>query len=170
LRGDNIVNGALRWDGVVRWPNSDTDAYQAFALKSGDLVLAMDRTWVKSGLKFAMIQEKDLPLLQVQRVARMRCRPSLLNRFLSYQIESPAFTRYILEIQTGLGVPHISGKQIAAFNFLKPSLPEQDKIVRQLDRMKANVASFEAAHESKLAALTELKKSLLQKAFAGELT
>ena len=170
LRGDNIVNGALRWDGVVRWPIGNADAYQSFALQSGDVVLAMDRTWVKSGLKFAVVHKEDLPLLQVQRVARMRCRLSVLNRFLSYQIESPAFTNYIIGIQTGLGVPHISGKQIAAYEFSMPSLPEQKKLVDQLDSLKADVTALETAYRSKLAALTELKQSLLQKAFAGELT
>lgn len=169
LRGDNIVNGALRWDGVVRWPKVDFDAYRSFEMKSGDVVLAMDRTWVKSGLKFAVIQDADLPLLQVQRVARMRCRPSILNRYLSYQIESPAFTSYIVGIQTGLGVPHISGKQIAAFKFSKRPLQEQAELVERLDRLKAKASSMEAAYQSKLAALTELKQSLLREAFSGEL-
>ena len=170
LRGDNIINGSLRWDGVVRWPAAERDEYRTFELQSGDVVLAMDRTWVKSGLKFAVIDENDLPLLLVQRVARMRCRAPLLNRFLAYQIESPAFTRYIIGIQTGLGVPHISGKQIGAFNFIMPSLDEQKQIVMRLDALKALQHTLEAGYQKKLIALSELKQSLLQKAFAGELT
>jgi len=51
LRGDNIVQGALRWDDVKKWPDSETAEYSRYQLRDGDVVLAMDRPWVKAGLK-----------------------------------------------------------------------------------------------------------------------
>ena len=51
-----------------------------------------------------------------------------------------------------------------------PSLEDQQTIVRQLDALRAETQRLEAVYEKKLADLEELKKSILQKAFAGELT
>lgn len=169
LRGDNIVQGALRWDDAKRWPASDTDEYKRYRLCAADVVLAMDRPWVKAGLKRAQISSDDLPCLLVQRTARLRCNGSLNNRFLLYLISSNAFTRHILGAQTGIGVPHISGKQINDFRFLKPPLIEQVDIADQLDALAEATRRLETICQQKLTALESLKKSLLHQAFTGHL-
>lgn len=170
LRGDNVVQNALRWDDVKRWPVSDVERYEAYKLAAGDIVLAMDRTWVKAGLKYAVLAEADVPSLLVQRVARLRCREQLDNRFLVHLIGSPKFTKHVLAIQTGLGVPHISGTQISDFAFRKPEIGKQRQIGAAIDKLAFNVATLETAYRDKLAGLTDLKQSILQKAFSGELT
>lgn len=49
------------------------------------------------------------------------------------------------------------------------SLEQQQTIVRQLDALRAETQRLEAVYQQKLVDLEELKKSILQKAFAGEL-
>ena len=49
------------------------------------------------------------------------------------------------------------------------SIKEQQTIVRQLDALRAETQKLEAVYQKKIADLEELKKSILQKAFAGEL-
>ncbi|MCM0041755.1 MAG: restriction endonuclease subunit S [Algoriphagus sp.] len=49
------------------------------------------------------------------------------------------------------------------------SLEQQQTIVRQLDALRAETQRLAAVYQQKLADLEELKKSILQKAFAGEL-
>ena len=49
-----------------------------------------------------------------------------------------------------------------------PSLPEQQKIVQKLDALSAETKQLEAIYQQKINDLDELKKSILQKAFAGE--
>ena len=169
LRGDNIVQGKLRWDDVKRWPSSDRAAYSDYEMAEGDIVLAMDRTWIKAGIKLARITQTDIPALLVQRVARMRCKHTLSNGFLFYLLASKQFERYVLEIQTGLGVPHISGGQIQAFRFKRPDLATQQRIVDNMDAMRARCETLVANYERKLTLLNELKSAILQKAFAGEL-
>jgi len=169
LRGDNIIQGEFRWEGVKRWPKVKAAEYAKFELAQNDVVLAMDRPWVTAGLKVASIEENDLPCLQVQRTARLRVGTELHWTYLFHLIRSSSFVQYILGGQTGLGVPHISGKQILAFQFPKPPLPTQQAIVEKLDALSEETKALEAIYERKKAALTELKQSLLQKAFAGEL-
>lgn len=169
LRGDNIVQGALRWDDVKKWPANDVSGYDRYQLRVGDVVLAMDRPWVKAGLKHAMISASDLPCLLVQRTARIRGGGNLDNRFLMFLIGSAEFTRHILGIQTGIGVPHISGQQIQDFEFGRPPLAEQRQIAAELESLKADTQRLASIYERKLAALEALKKSLLDQAFSGKL-
>lgn len=43
LRGDNIIQGKVRWDDAKRWPTDDISDYGQYSLSEGDVVLAMDR-------------------------------------------------------------------------------------------------------------------------------
>ena len=55
LRGDNIVQGSLRWDDAKHWTVGAAEALDAYWLCEGDVVLAMDRPWIEAGLKFACL-------------------------------------------------------------------------------------------------------------------
>lgn len=50
-----------------------------------------------------------------------------------------------------------------------PTLKEQQTIVRQLDALRAETQKLEAVYQNKIEDLVELKKSILRKAFSGEL-
>ena len=169
LRGDNIIQGSIRWDDAKRWSAADADGYARFALREGDVVLAMDRPWVKAGLKRALLQAEDVPALLVQRTACLRAGPRMDNRYMFQLISANDFSRHLLGVQTGIGVPHISGQQIKDFNFALPPLAEQRRILVQLDALQAETRHLESIYTRKLAALDELKQSLLQRAFSGQL-
>lgn len=170
VRGDNIVQGQFRWEDVKRWPGDNVAEYADYQLDIGDVLLAMDRTWVKAGLKFTVVGSDDVPSLLVQRVARLRAKQATSADFIALQIASAAFTEYVLDIQTGLGVPHISGKQISDFRFILPERSKQDAIVRRMEEARARCEALRNICKSKLLQLDQLKQSLLHRAFTGELT
>jgi len=120
LRGDNIGQGYLRWDGVKRWSSEKIEELENYFLQEDDVVVAMDRPWIESGLKYAYISSKDLPSFLVQRVSRLRANKSLNQIFLRYVIGSRDFTKHVLSVQTGTAVPHISSNQIKEFKFFLP--------------------------------------------------
>jgi type I restriction enzyme S subunit len=91
------------------------------------------------------------------------------NSFLYFLIQSKGFTDYLISIQTGIGAPHISGKQILSFPFRKPHLKEQQQIVKKLNSLSAETKKLESIYQQKTNDLEELKKSVLNKAFKGEL-
>lgn len=128
VRGDNIAQGVLRWDGVKRWPKNATDDVEQYWLMEGDVILAMDRPWIEAGLKYAAVRKSDLPALLVQRVACLRGTSALDTSFLKYIIGSRAFTEHVLAVQTGTAVPHISGGQIKSFEFRLPPIDAQRAI------------------------------------------
>ena len=169
LRGDNIVQGTLRWEDVKRWPANDTADYERYWMLEGDVVLAMDRTWVKAGLKYASLSAEDLPCLLVQRTACLRCGPKLDKQFLRFLIGSKDFTNYVISVQTGIGVPHISGGQISAFKFFLPSLEVQRQVAKTLSELELQTKQLETTYQQKLSELAGLKKAVLGAAFRGEL-
>lgn len=170
IRGDNIVQGGFRWDGVKRWPMSDRSTFRRFELARDDVLIAMDRTWVSAGIKYAVVDESALPSLLVQRVARLRAKATILPRYLAYLIGSKIFERYVLSIHTGLGVPHISGGQIEAFEARMPSPESQESIVNKLDAICTCVEELISTYERAVDDIDDLRHSLLQRAFSGQLT
>lgn len=50
------------------------------------------------------------------------------------------------------------------------SLEDQGKLVKKIDVLSSETKKLEAIYQQKIADLEELKKSVLQKAFNGELT
>jgi type I restriction enzyme, S subunit len=148
LRGDNIGQGRLRWDGVKRLPQALAQEFGNYLLEPGDVVLAMDRPWIEAGLKYAVVRELDSPSLLVQRVARLRSNGSLNQRFLGYLVGSARFTDHVRGVQTGSAVPHISGKQIAEFVIDRiPTLEEQAGIAATLGALDDKIDSNRRAME-----------------------
>ncbi len=70
---------------------------------------------------------------------------------------------------TGAVFNSINKSQIGNIVIPLVSLSEQDKIVKQLDEIINQTQSLESNYQQELDALDELKKSILQKAFNGEL-
>lgn len=128
LRGDNVAQGWLRWDGVKRWPRELLADLDAYWLQEGDVILAMDRPWIEAGLKYAVVQSADIPCVLVQRVARLRGLKSIETAFLRYVIGSRSFTNHVLAVQTGTSIPHISPTQIKEFTFWLPPPDDQRAI------------------------------------------
>lgn len=63
----------------------------------------------------------------------------------------------------------INIEDLRLFPTLTPSLEEQEVIVHILDQIQYKTKHLENIYQQKLAHLDELRKSLLQKAFNGEL-
>lgn len=148
VRGDNIIQRGIRWDGVKHWPVASADEFAKYRLEPGDVVLAMDRPWIEAGLKVAEIRPRDVPSLLVQRVARLRTKDLRLRQdFLKWLLYTPDFTQHVLSVQTGTAVPHISGSQILSFKFDLPEPDEQRRIAGVLgafdDLIDTNLATVE---------------------------
>lgn len=161
LRGDNVGQGSLRWDGAKHWTETDYDSLARFYLREDDVILAMDRPWIEAGLKYAYVRPSDLPCLLVQRVARLRGLPTLDTSFLRYVIGSPAFTAHVQGITTGVNVPHISGRDINRFRFHLPPLETQRRIAAILGAYDDLIE----VNRRRVAVLEEMARGLFEEWF-----
>ena len=112
-RGANVLPGALDWSDVAYWPKSKAVGSSYLDLLERDIVIAMDRPWISSGFKVAMVRSDDLPALLVQRVARLRANSPVEAAFLYEVVRGAAFTRHCKPTETT--VPHISPNEIRSF-------------------------------------------------------
>ena len=167
--GDNIVHCAFRWETIKRWNKDKYENLRRFAIQENDIVLAMDRPWVKSGLKIAKVSKRELPSLLIQRTACIRAKEGIESEFIYFALQNDAFSKYLIEQQTGVGVPHISGKQIMNYEISLPSLPIQQSIVARLDVLNEKCKTLQANYEKTLTLCDDLKQALLRKAFNGEI-
>jgi len=163
LRGDNIEPGSLRWRGVKRWPANELEKLNKFQLAEHDFVIAMDRTWITSGLKVAEVKPSDLPCLLVQRVSRIRALPTLNQSLLRQYFSGHRFEQYVKSVQTETAVPHISPSQIKEFSFLLPPLPEQRKIAKILGTWDKAISTTERLIDNS----KQQKKALMQQLLTG---
>lgn len=90
--------------------------------------------------------------------------------YLYHLLMSPAFTDYAVSGSSRAGMPKVNRRHLFSYRFWLPSIEQQVAATNLLDHLKAQTQRLEAIYQQKLDALEELKQSLLQKAFAGELT
>ena len=69
----------------------------------------------------------------------------------------------------GAAQPFIAKGDIEKFEVAIPPLEEQKKIVARLDSMRAKTSEMVAAYDAKLSAAMNLRQSILEAAFAGDL-
>ena len=89
-------------------------------------------------------------------------------RYVEYLLQS---FRVILQAKgKGSAQDNINMGTFESLEFPFPPLEKQEQIVVQLDQLMTSVQSLENIYRNKLSAISELKKSILQKAFTGQLT
>jgi len=106
-----------------------------------------------------------------QRIIVMQPNPNKVNQtFLKYLLLSNPIRNKILSSGTGATVLGIKSSLLKKIEIYFPkSIIDQQTIVKKLDTLSEQTKNLEKIYEQKIINLDELKKSILQKAFNGEL-
>lgn len=142
LRGSNVKRGVISWsdDDTEYWP-AITPEIRKYTLRAGDVVIAMDGSLV--GRSFAMLSDRDIPALLLQRVARIRSEV-VDQGFLKAWVCSHLFTQHCDAVKTVTAIPHISPADIKSFKIaLPPTKSEQESIAEVLSDTDALIESLE---------------------------
>jgi type I restriction enzyme S subunit len=89
--------------------------------------------------------------------------------FLFVFLNSSVFQNVIRESMNGAAMPAISFGMIKEIPFPIISLKEQQTVVRELNALSIETKKLEVIYKQKIQDLEELKKSVLHKAYSGEL-
>ena len=170
IRMGNVRPGIIREnESPVFIDEMEEKALSKALLIPKDVIITQTGTKNKRDYGFTVIIEKENYLLN-QRIAAIRFKKDYLPEFFLYFSWTNIFKDQYFANETGtvgqgnVGIGAITDSQV-------PSIPlkEQQTIVRQLDALRAEAQKLEAVYQKKLYDLEELKKSVLRKAFAGEL-
>jgi len=165
LRITDIQNHFVNWNSVP-FCRINKEQLPKFLLADGDIVFA--RTGATTGKSYLIknppssVYASYLIRLQIQ---NKNLDPKFVYMFFQTQI-------YWDKIKLG-----ISGSAQGGFNATKlnnleiifPNTLKQKQIVKKLDDLLSKTQELESIYQQKLKDLEELKKSILQKAFEGEL-
>ncbi len=152
-------------------PEKFKETLKDFQVKSGNIVIALTRTIISAGLKVAIVPASYDGALVNQRVAALVPNEKLANQnFLYYFLTTIGVAKYVIANVNTLMQPNLSINALRNLRVPCPPLKEQQTIVHHFDALRAETLKLEAVYQKKLSNLDELKKSILQKAFAGELT
>ena len=137
--------------------------HKRVAPRRNDILPAKNRT---TGV--AAIVDRDTSFDIYVSLALLRALPAIRPRLLLHFVNSPAAKVQFNKRLKGIGVPNLHLEEIREVCIVFPAdLKQQDNLVTELDSL--NTQTQTQIYQRKLAALDELKKSLLHQAFSGAL-
>ena len=106
-----------------------------------------------------------------QQINSLTLKKDLFPKLFYYALITKRFKNEVLKNSGQATIPIINKTKWSRLKVYFPkSLPEQTSIVQKLDSLSSEIKQLEEIYKQKLKDLEELKKSMLQKAFSGELT
>ncbi|QEI39885.1 Type-1 restriction enzyme EcoKI specificity protein [Dolichospermum sp. UHCC 0315A] len=168
IRTPNIGKGYLIFDNVNR---VSEEIYELWTRRAkpepGDLILAREAPAGNVGV----IPEGYKVCLGQRTVLIRPNKKSVDSQYLAFLLLHPLMQKRLLAKSTGATVQHVNMKDIRelAINELPPIQTQRD-CIEDLKQLESQSNRLESIYRQKIAALKELKQSILQKAFTGELT
>lgn len=160
MRGINIGERHIRHTPELdRFFMKNISKLEKYIVKENDIVLSMDGS--KVGRNAALVSQKDANSLLVQRVCILRENTFSNIKYIYQWIISNHFHKYVDQVKTSSGIPHISGKQIQEYEIHYPCLEEQTKIANFLSAIDQKIEVTEQQIEQ----AKQWKKGLLQQMF-----
>lgn len=90
--------------------------------------------------------------------------------YLAYWIGAKTNQNWLTGVQKGAAYTGINLEDLRTLPVVVPTLKEQERLINSIEKIHTYAQRLEAIYQQKLSALNELKQSILQKAFTGELT
>jgi len=155
----------------VKFTSAKTDAGRHYWVSNGDFLITRSNTPELVG-HVAIASGIETPTIYPDLIMRMTPDPELaLTAFLYYQLRTARLRSVITDRAHGANptMKKIDKEAVKTLPVLIPSRSVQKQVVARLDSLSLETQRLESIYQRKLAALDELKKSLLDRAFRGEL-
>jgi type I restriction enzyme S subunit len=164
LRSQNVRSGYLNLQGLQYITPEFHESLKKSQLKKGDLLFVR----VGANRGDCCVVKEDFDKLNCANIVFARIKEGNVN-FIDIYCQSTVGKAQLLGMSVGAAQGVINTKSVAELEIPFPPITEQQNIVRQLDALSAETKRLESIYQQKLLNLEELKKSILQKAFNGEL-
>lgn len=158
--GIPYITGASNFDDTHILINRWTDEPSVIAQENDVLLVCKGSGYGKTII--ADFKEAHI----ARQIMALRVKEIIDNNLLLYYLRNK--NRFIKEQGQGL-IPGLSRKVILSLTINLPTLPEQHEIVRLIDDLLARERAAQQAAEQALASIDLMKKSILARAFRGEL-
>lgn len=167
LRMGNLQNGEIDWSNLAY--TSDEEDIKKYLLKPGDILF--NRTNSPELVGKTSIYRGEMPAIYAGYLIKLDYDENMVvGDYLNYYLNSSRAKEYYMQVKTdGVSQSNINAKKIGEFEIPLPTLPEQHEIMRLIDDLLARERAAQQATEQALASIDLMKKSILARAFRGEL-
>lgn len=131
--------------------------------EKGDILITKDGT-----IGVVRVVDTDVEFSIFVSVALIKPVMRELTHYLAYAVRASCVQRQI--VPKGAALKHLYLVDLRNLLIPLPPLAEQARITKELDFRRKQVDSLEATYRKKLLFVAALKRSMLQRAFSGELT
>ncbi len=118
----------------------------------------------------AAIWESEEPIYLQKALHRVRFRETVMNKWFCYYLYASDKSGQLRSHFTGAGIQHFTGQALARFQLPVPSADEVARHNRVFDDLRTEVEKLEDIIKRKVDLIDDLKASILNRAFSGELT
>jgi type I restriction enzyme, S subunit len=163
LRNINVRWFTFDLSDLLKMPFLPTEAGKYSAVK-GDVLIC------EGGYPGrAAIWTEDYPIHFQKALHRVRFHEPEYSVWFLYYLYAQDKNGQLKQCFSGTGIQHFTGQALARFELPLPPLPEMRRAVMKFDELSTETQRLQSLYQRKLATLDDLKKSLLHRAFAGEL-
>lgn len=160
----NLKNDKIDMEKITYISDSDFEKInERSKVDIGDVLFAMIGT---IGNPVVITEEPDFA---IKNVALFKNINKLEPQYLKFLLKSPSVLLKMQLEANGTTQKFVALKYLRNFMVPVPSLSEQQKIVEKLDALQEQTKRLEQIYTQKIKECDELKQSILQKAFRGEL-
>ncbi|MCG5509128.1 restriction endonuclease subunit S [Ectothiorhodospira lacustris] len=162
----NMVDGKIQPD-VRKMISLETrERLQSYVLQAGDIVIARRGEIGRC----AVVTKEQSGWVCGTGCFFVRPENTIDSDFLAYMLRSARYRLELERLSSGATMLNLSNAALSNLGVSVPKLAQQRKMVDQVSELLVQCQEVQSIYRSKLHALSELKQSMLQKAFSGELT
>ena len=166
LSGQNIKNNRINFDDFRFISEKDYEfELKRTPIESGDILLTIVGTIGQS----AVVPEQISPFAIQRSVALIKPAKDILSLFIKYYFDSPIAKSFFKIKERGTAQKGIYLNTLKELIITIPTIPEQKKIVEEIEKRFTKADKMLDAVEKSLQLSEQLKQSVLKKAFEGKL-
>ncbi|MEA3329489.1 MAG: restriction endonuclease subunit S [Nanoarchaeota archaeon] len=164
----NIQEGRIVWKNLKY--TDDEAKIKKYSLKYNDVLF--NRTNSPELVGKSAIYKGEKPAIFAGYLIRLNRKEDLIDAdFLIYFLNRQKTRKYGFSVMiSSVNQANINGTKLRNYSINLPPISTQTQIVKKLDTLSKEIKELETIYNHKLKDLEELKKSILKKAFTGELT
>ena len=164
IRSQNVRSGYLDWKGIQYITKEFHGKLKKSQLKKGDILFVR----VGANRGDCCILKENIGELNCANIVFARLKKGNVD-FVDRFCQSTVGRQQLLGMSVGAAQGVINTKSVAGLIIPYPPLHEQENIIKKLNAISTETKRLEVIYQQKIADMEELKKSILQKAFSGEL-
>ena len=162
----NIIEGRIVPDRTKTVSGAALAKLRSYILEIDDIVLARRGEMGRC----AVVESEQAGWLCGTGSFFIRPRPGIDARLVAHVLRTPGSVKKLSAIATGTTMFNLSNKALASLPIELPSESDQARLLERIDILDHQTRSTSVLYCNKIVDLDDLRQSLLQRAFAGELT